>query len=59
MVPADGGEWLLVIELVGEPGAGFAVQPVPADAGHAQGGDVLVRLLPEAGSGGQPPLLTG
>jgi hypothetical protein len=53
-VPADGGEWLLVTELVGEPGAGFQVQLVPRNAEHAQGGDVLVRLLQEAGSSGEP-----
>ena len=53
-VPADGAEWLLVIELDGQPGAGFQVQLVPGDSGHAQGGDVLVRLLPDAGSGGEP-----
>jgi hypothetical protein len=49
VVPADGGEWLLVIEADGQPAAGFQVLGLPADAG-----DVLVRVLPEAGRGGDP-----
>jgi hypothetical protein len=53
-VPADGGEWLLVIELDGQPGASFQVLGLPGDTGHAQGGDVLLRLLPEPGSGTDP-----
>jgi len=34
--------------------AGFQVQVVPPDAGHAQGGDVLVRLLPDRKSSPEP-----
>ena len=53
-IPADGGEWLLVIEADGQPAARFQVLGLPADAGHAQGGDVLVRVLPDAGTGAGP-----
>jgi len=40
--PADDGEWLLVSEVDGLPGAAFTVRCLPRDAWHAHGGDVLV-----------------
>jgi len=53
-LPSDDGEWLLVTELDGLPGAAFTVRCLPRDAWHAHGGDVLVRLLPGTGSTGLP-----
>ena len=55
--PSDDGEWLLVSEVEGLPGAAFTVRCLPRDAWHAHGGDVLVRLLPDTGSTGQPAIL--
>ena len=53
-LPSEDGEWLLVTELDGPPGAAFTVRHLPRDAWHAHGGDVLVRLLPDTGSTGLP-----
>lgn len=53
-IPSDDGEWLLVSELDGLPGAAFTARHLPRDAQHAHGGDVLVRLRPDTGSTGQP-----
>ena len=57
--PSDDGEWLLVSEVDGLPGAAFTVRCLPRDAWHAHGGDVLVRLQPDTGSTGQPAILAG
>jgi len=56
-LPSDDGEWLLVTELDGLPGAAFTVRHLPRDAWHAHGGDVLVRLVPDTGSAGLPAVL--
>jgi hypothetical protein len=53
-LPCDDGEWLLVTELHGLPGAAFTVPHLPPDAWHAHGGGVLVRLLPDTSSAAQP-----
>ena len=53
-LPSDDGEWLLVSEVDGLPGAAFTVSCLPRDAWHAHGGDVLVRLQPDTGIQGQP-----
>jgi hypothetical protein len=56
-LPSDAGVWLLVTELDGLPGAAFTVRHLPRDAWHAHGGDVLVRLVPDTSSAGQPTVL--
>src|SRR5258708_31845946 len=56
-LPSDAGEWLLVTELDGLPGAAFTVRHLPRDAWHAHGGDVLVRawsLTPAVRAAGGP-----
>ena len=53
-LPSDDGEWLLVSEVDGLPGAAFTVSCLPRDAWHGHGGDVLVSLQPDIGSQGQP-----
>jgi hypothetical protein len=58
-LPSDDGEWLLVSEAGGLPGAAFTVRCLPRDAWHAHGGDVLVRLQPDTSSTGQPAVLAG
>jgi hypothetical protein len=46
---APGGEWLLVTAVAGPLGAEFLARVLPADARHAHGGDVLVRLASQSG----------
>jgi hypothetical protein len=40
--------WLLVTEIDGPAGEVFTARPVPGPRPHAHGGDVLVRVAPEA-----------
>ena len=51
-IPSDDGEWLLVTSLDSQPGGGFLARHLGRDELHAHGGDVLIRLLPDARSGG-------
>lgn len=44
--PARGGEWLLITEIDGTPGATFTGWVLPPAGRHAHGGDVVVRLAP-------------
>jgi hypothetical protein len=54
--PSEDGEWLLVTSLDSQPGAGFLARHLRRDELHAYGGDVLVRLLPDAGRSGLPQI---
>jgi hypothetical protein len=57
-VPAAEGEWLLVTEVDGRPGADFTARVLPPAGRYAHGGDVLVRLTP-AGTGTREPPAVG
>jgi hypothetical protein len=50
--PAPEGEWLLITEVDGAPGATFSAWVLPPGGRHAHGGDVVIRLAP--GTGGEP-----
>lgn len=52
--PAADGEWLLITEVDGLPGALFTAWHLAEDSRHGHGGDVLIRLAP-AGGGGLAP----
>src|SRR5450755_4676254 len=53
--PAGPGEWLLITAVEGPPGADFLARVLPAGGQHAHGGDVLVRLAAEPGTGSLEP----
>jgi hypothetical protein len=53
--PAGPGEWLLITAVEGPPGADFLARVLPAGGQHAHGGDVLVRLAAEPGTGNLEP----
>ncbi len=55
-IPSDDGEWLLVTSLDSQPGAGFLARHLRPDELHAHGGDVLIRLLPDARRRGLPEI---
>ena len=55
-VPPDDGDWLLVTSLDSQPGAGFLARHLRPDELHAHGGDVLIRLLPDARRRGLPEI---
>ena len=55
-VPSDDGEWLLVTSLDSQPGAGFLARHLRPDELHVHGGDVLIRLLPDARRRGLPEI---
>ena len=50
--PAPPGEWLLVTAADGAPGADFLARVLPPGGRRAHGGDVLVRLVDQAGRPG-------
>lgn len=50
-----GGAWLLVTGVDGSPGGQFTAHVLPEAAAFAFGGDVVVRLAPDAPAAGQPP----
>jgi hypothetical protein len=52
-IPSDDGEWLLVTSLDSQPGGGFLARHLWSGELHAHGGDVLIRLLPDAKRGGR------
>ncbi len=47
-IPPDDGQWLLVTSVESQPGAGFIAHRLGPDELHVRGGDVLIRLRPEA-----------
>jgi hypothetical protein len=53
LAPPPDGDWLLVTALESHPGGGFAAQHLHRHELHAHGGDVLVRVAPDARSSGQ------
>jgi hypothetical protein len=53
--PAAEGEWLLVTEVGGRPGADFTARVLPPSGRYAHGGDVLVRLTPAGTETREPP----
>ena len=55
-IPPDDGEWLLVTSLDSQPGAGFLARHLRPDELHAHGGDVLIRVLPDARRRGLPEI---
>lgn len=55
-IPSEDGEWLLVTSLDSQPGAEFLARHLRRDELHAHGGDVLVRLLPDARRPGLPQI---
>jgi hypothetical protein len=55
-IPSDNGEWLLVTSLDSQPGGGFLARRLWSGEETARGGDVLIRLLPDASTGGQPQI---
>jgi hypothetical protein len=55
-IPSDDGEWLLVTSLDSQPGGGFLARHLWSGEETARGGDVLIRLLPDASGGGQPQI---
>jgi hypothetical protein len=55
-IPSDDGEWLLVTSLDSQPGGGFLARHLCSGEETARGGDVLIRLLPDASRGGQPEI---
>jgi len=55
-IPSQDGEWLLITSLDHQPGAGFLARHLRRDELHAYGGDVLVRLLPDAWRPGLPQI---
>src|SRR5580692_4198045 len=57
-IPPDDGKWLLVTSLDSQPGAGFLARHLGPDELHAHGGDVLIRLLPDARRPGLPEIRT-
>ncbi len=54
--PAGPGEWLLITAVDGPPGADFTARILPPDGRHAHGGDVLVHLAADPGTGDVEPL---
>jgi hypothetical protein len=55
-IPADDGEWLLVTSVESQPGAGFLACRLCREELRARGGDVLIRLRPEARTRGLPDI---
>src|ERR1700758_3865005 len=55
-IPSDDGEWLLVTSLDSQPEGGFLARHLWSGEETARGGDVLIRLLPDASKGGQPQI---
>ncbi len=55
-IPPDDGEWLLVTSLDSQPGAGFLARHLRPDELDAHGGDVLIRVLPDARRRGLPEI---
>jgi hypothetical protein len=58
-LPPDEGAWLLVTAADGAPGGEFTVQRLTGTAPSGYGGDVLVRLVREEPSAGQPAPTVG
>jgi hypothetical protein len=54
LAPPPEGDWLLVTSLDSQPRGGFTAQHLHRHELHAHGGDVLVRVAPDAGSPGKP-----
>ncbi len=55
---AGPGEWLLITAVQGPPGADFLARILPADGWHAHGGEVLVHLAADSGTGDlEPPVV--
>jgi hypothetical protein len=53
LAPPPDGDWLLVTSLENQPGSGFTAQHLHRHELRAHGGDVLVRVAPDARSSGQ------
>ena len=53
LAPPPDGDWLLVTSLENQPGSGFTAQHLHRHELRAHGGDVLVRVAPDARSAGQ------
>jgi len=53
LAPPPDGDWLLVTSLETQPGSGFTAQHLHRHELRAHGGDVLVRVAPDARSSGQ------
>lgn len=53
--PAGPGQWLLITVVEGPPGADFLARVLPAGGQHARGGDVVVHLAAEPGTGNLEP----
>ena len=56
LIPSEDGEWLLVTSLDSQPGGGFLARHLWPGEETARGGDVLIRLLPDASPGRQPQI---
>ena len=54
LAPPPDGDWLLVTSPESQPGGGFTAQHLHRHELHAHGGDVLLRVVPDTGSRGQP-----
>ncbi|MGH3405357.1 MAG: hypothetical protein ACRDRJ_23065 [Streptosporangiaceae bacterium] len=55
-IPPDDGQWLLVTSVDSQPGAGFLAHRLRPEELRARGGDVLIRLRPEARKRGLPDI---
>jgi hypothetical protein len=53
LAPPPDGDWLLVTVLENHPGGGLLAHPMHPPELTARGGDVLVRVAPDARSSGQ------